>query len=228
MQSGLYLPVLTRVNKILMITLAVVFLLTSLLSQVGSAGLVQFLALSPLSFFSGHLYQLFTYPLLAQGPIELLFNCLLFWFVGADLERLWGVRNYLIFLAISVIGGGAIYLLFSTLFFSGASLYLSGAAGATSALLVAFAILKPDQVFSFMLIFPMKARYFCLLLIALQLYMGFFSPAAVLAWGHLGAIFSGYLYLVYRAKIKARLRVKSRAHLRVVRPEDQDPPKYWH
>lgn len=225
MQSGIYLPSLTRLNKILIAVMAVSFLLTSILSQLGAS--LFFLGLSPQSFFSGHFYQLATYPLISQGPIEVLFNCLLLWFVGADLERLWGAKRYLSFLGFSALGGGAIFLVISTIFGVG-HLTLTGAAGMTSALLVAFAIINPEQVFSFMLIFPMKAKYFCGLLIALQLYMGIFSPAGVLAWGQLGSIFSGFVLLLYWTKVARGRRKRPQTHLRVVSSNDENPPKYWH
>lgn len=226
MSNGIYLPTLTKCNKIIIIVLVACFLLFSLTSQIMS-GFSNIFALNPGTFFAGFIFQLVTYPLVAQGPIELIFNCLLFWFIGCELEKIWGVKRYLTFLAVSSLGGGIIYLLLAGPLL-GLSLSLSGTTGMTSALLIAYSIINPDQVFSFMLIFPMRAKYFCLLLIALQLYMGIFSPAGVLAWGHLGAMGSGFLYLIFASRLKSRSRPKRKGHLRVVSSDDEEPPKYWH
>ena len=88
-----------------------------------------------------------------------------------------------------------------------------------------------------MLIFPMKAKYFCALLIGIQLYMGFFSPSATLAWGHLGAMFSAFLFMVIVSSPKfknlseiylKKRKNKSKANLKLVDDDDENGPKHWH
>jgi membrane associated rhomboid family serine protease len=219
--------------------MGVIFLLSSILKASGVANLVSLLGLSPAMFFSGHIYEIFTYPFIASGIFDVLFNGLLLWFIGSELESQWGMRRYIYFLLTCTIGSGIIYLLVSSLFLSGENLFsypLYGMHGAGSALCLAYAVLYPDRIFTFMLIFPMKAKYFCMILIGMLLFNGFFTPAKVLAWGHLGAMAFGYgwMMLISSQKWKSmntpsmpKKRPKSKANLRIVEDDDEKPPKYW-
>ncbi len=230
--QGVHLPKMTTVNKVLIIALGGSFLLDSMLKAAGGVNLVALLGLSLNGILSGMVYQFVSYPFIGRGLIEVLFNGLILWFIGCELESLWGRKRYIQFLASSALGGGLVFVVLSFLIFGNQSVIaLTGMAGMASALLLGYAILYPDRVFTFMLIFPMKAKYFCLLLVGIQLYMGFFSPAAALAWGHLGSMACGILYMVVVSRkkqgtTKRSLRRKS-SHLSIVKDDDKTP-KYWH
>ncbi|MBT7610111.1 MAG: rhomboid family intramembrane serine protease [Bacteriovoracaceae bacterium] len=189
------LPKLSLINKSIIITTVVLFLLNTILSKSGMS-LYQFLGLSSPGFLKGYVWQVLTYPFISTGLLEVVFGCIMIWFIGSELETMWGRKRYCYFLLFTLVGGGLSFLFMNTVFF-GAAAVLSGLAGATSALCLAYAIIFPDREFTFMLIFPMKAKYFCGILIAMSLYQGVFSGAggAVLAWGHLGAMLFGYLYM---------------------------------
>ena len=100
---GIHLPKLTPLNKILIIITASSFFLQSILAKTGAAFVLNYVPLVPAQFFSGHIYELITYPFLAQGVFEVLFECLLFWFVGSELESIWGKKLYAKFLIVVVI-----------------------------------------------------------------------------------------------------------------------------
>ena len=240
-QSQIQIPTLSKVNKYLLITMGVLFLLSSIMKASGGVGLVTHLGLSPAMFFSGHIYEIVTYPLIAGGIFDILFNGLLLWFIGSELESQWGTVRYCSFLVSSTLGAGLIYLLVGTVFLSDSGLYgypLYGMHGAGAALCLAYAVLYPDRIFTFMLIFPMRAKYFCMILVGMLLFNGFFTPGKVLAWGHLGAMAFGYgwMHLISSPKWKSfaakqeknmKMRSKSKANLRIVKDDDEKPPKYW-
>jgi membrane associated rhomboid family serine protease len=189
------LPKISLINKSIIIATVVLFLLNTILAKTG-VSLYQYLGLSSPGFLKGFVWQVFTYPFMSTGLMEVVFGCIMIWFIGSELETMWGKKRYTYFLLFTWVGGGLMFLVMNTIFF-GAAAVLSGLAGATSALCLAYAIIFPDREFTFMLIFPMKAKYFCGILIAMSLYQGIFSGAggAVLAWGHLGAMLFGYLYM---------------------------------
>jgi len=248
--QSIYTPPLTKLNKILIIISVGLFILSSVLPA-----FTPHLGLSAHGFFSGHLYQLITYPFVSRGLLEIVFNCLLLWFIGSELESQWGLKRYSSFLASAALGAGLVYLFVSFVFFQGKAVYtfpLMGLHGVCSALLLAYAILYPNRIFSFMLVFPVKAKWFCGILIFMELYSGFFSPAGAQAWGHLAAMFTGYSFMLVvsshwwrerkahsRAAAERQKRVQ-KSHLSVVkndplddengpRRDDQDErPKYWH
>jgi membrane associated rhomboid family serine protease len=220
-----------------MITLIVFFVLQSALSMLIALPLDVMLGLSAKHFLSGYFFQLLTYPLVGRGLIEVIFNGLMFWFIGCELEERWGRVRYISFLVASAIGGGLFYIIITGFIFQSDMLFslpLTGLSGVVGSLLLAYAIIYPDKIFTFMLIIPMKAKYFCMLLIGILLYMGIFSPSGVQSWGHLGAMLSGFFYLVWITRSQAmtlkKLNTKRKSgHLRIIENEDKtNPPKYWH
>lgn len=255
----IHMPNLGFVNKVLIILSVTFFVIESILTKMSGISLIPYFGLSAGTFSKGFIWQLVTYPLFGRGLLEVVFGCLLLWFIGCGLEDIWGRKRYLWFLIFSTVGAGIIYLATSFLFFGGSPVYflsLTGLAGVTASLCLAYAILFPDQTFTFMLLFPMKAKYFCAILIGMSLYQGFFSPSGALAWGHLGGMAFGYLYMFmvahpsFRTWVpggvvpkggsgsgkkefvdpwSAKARKKKKNHLSLVEEEDDDDkPKYLH
>ncbi len=220
-------PQLSFVNKILIIFLVAAFILQSIFPTIG-----QFLMLSS-SVFTGHVYQIFTYPLVGGGIFEVAFNCLLFWLIGSELENLWGRKKYVLALLIGTIGGGLTYVATSAFFPSVGPLY--GLSGLVTLLMVCFAVLYPHALFSFMFLIPIKAKYFAMLIIGIELYMGFFSASGVSTFAHLGGVALGYLFIFQLPKLKKRkpkgrlVLIKGLKNGEENRNNDDDfPPKYWH
>lgn len=243
MQSSFQLPTLSKINKILIIAMVSMFLLSSLLSLSAGIHLVSILGLSLNGLLQGMVFQLITFPLVEQHLLGVLFNGLILWFIGSELEWRFGPRQYVLFL-LSTLLGGALFFLIVTALFSLPLVPLSGLAGLASGLCLAYAVFYPDRLFTFMLIFPMKAKYFCLLIIAISLYNGFFSPGRAGAWAQLGMMAGAFLWVVFKtpegrallgmslAKMRKNSEVRKKpqaSHLKLVKKEDEDePPKYWH
>ncbi|MCK5882995.1 MAG: rhomboid family intramembrane serine protease [Bacteriovoracaceae bacterium] len=235
MNGGIHLPQLSKTNKVIIIAMVAAFLLGSIMKEFADFQFATLLGLSTANILRGNILSPFSYPFIGTGLMEVVFNGMLFWFIGSELEPLWGRKRYLTFMAVSLLGGALIFLFLQFMFMGTSLLSLTGMAGVTSSMLVAYAILYPDRTFLFMLIFPVKAKYFCMLLIGMQLYMGIFSPSFILAWGHLGAILSGFLYMAYVANAKnfkgmpSFKAKKKKNHLKLVDDEDKsNGPKYWH
>jgi membrane associated rhomboid family serine protease len=146
---------------------------------------------------------------------------------------LWGRKKYLITLLVGTLGGGLTYMVFSAFFPTIGPLY--GPSGLITLLMVSYAVLYPHALFSFMFLIPIKAKYFAMLIIGIELYMGFFSPSGISTLANLGGVAAGYLYLFKLPKIKKR-RPKGNLYLikglkngEENRNNDDDfPPKYWH
>ena len=242
-QSQIYLPKLTNINKFLIILASSCFILEFILSKTSSIYLGSILGLSAEHIRSGHLYSLITYPFLSRSIIEVILNCLMLWLMGSEFEANWGSKRYLNFILTVVIGGGLLYLGVSFLFFSGSPVFsfpLVGLSGIVSSLCVAYAVIFPDRVFSFMMIIPIKARYFCMILVAISLYQGLSGPMGVGAWGQLGGIISAYLFMILVSNRNFKLLSekmgkmtqlkkvkKSKAKLTIVKDDNEEPPKYW-
>ena len=199
--------------------------------------------LSADKFFSGHVYTMITYPFFSRSIIEVILNCLMLWLMGSEFEANWGTKRYLNFILTTVLGGAGFYLGVVALFFQGSAVFsfpLIGFAGIVGALCLAYAVIYPDRIFSFLMIIPVKAKYFCMILVVISLYQGMAGPTGVGAWGQLGAIASAYLFMIaishrnFKAladkmsKMTQKRPVKkSKAKLSIVKDDNDEPPKYW-
>ncbi len=237
--NSFHAPPLTAFNKALLILVSALFLLDSVLQLSFSFSLAPYLGLSLTAIQSGWLTQLLTYPLLQTGLMGLLFNGLCLWFLGGELELTWGRKFYLKYIFICYFFSGLIFLTINYFFFAGhlqASWPLLGLSGVTFSLLVAYGLLFSERYLSFMFLFPIKAKYFCLLLGAVEAYQAFFSTFGRTSWAHLFSMMIGFLYLQspqLKQKIKSmggQKKKRTRTHLKIVDLEKgpDDKPRYWH
>lgn len=191
-------PSMSRYNKIIVITFVAMFVLSSVLKQTEIMSLPYWLGLSPKAILSGKVWTFFTYALIPHSLMECLFDGLIFWFIGSELENLWGEPRYLSFLLITILGAACIYLGLGFFVFSQSPLFsfpYTGPAGLASTMCVAYGILFPKRTMYFFF-FPMEARWFVTILVGVNLYNGFFSNGGILAWAQIAAMVSGVLWMV--------------------------------
>lgn len=230
-------PTLTKINKIILIASGVFFLLHSILKAVGAFNLVGVLGLSAAGLSNGLIFQLLTYPLVETNLMSFLFNGLVVWFIGSEMEGQWGSKIYLRFILITILSVGLIFSLVNFVFLNGTysfSTPIHGLTGINFAMLMAYAVLYPDRQMSLMMIFPMRARTFCLILAGIEAYMALFSNLTA-SWAHLLAMGISYLIIRFQTQPLVRkalnasfeTKKRSKSHLYVVKDEDQKPPKFW-
>lgn len=230
-------PKLTKINKIILITTGICFLGAAILKAIGAFSLVSLLGLSGNGLFQGLIYQLITYPFVEVQLMSVLFNSLIIWFIGSELEAQWGQKIYIRFLLLTVIGVGLVFSLVNLVFFFGTPVYfisLHGLSGINFALLIAYSLLFPDRQMAFMMIFPMKARTFCWILVGIEVYVAIFTSVTS-SWAHLLAMGISFLIIHFQNKPLIRKvlqaswspRSGKKKHLYVVKDDDQKPPKYW-
>lgn len=145
------------------------------------------------------LWELVTYMFLHQGVFHILFNMLALWMFGAELERLWGSREFLKFYFVTGVGAGLLTVLVSLLPFGfAAPLYTSiiiGASGAIYGLLLAYGLRFPDRPIYMYFVFPVPAKYFVLLMGLLAFYASIAERSDIANVTHLGGLLVAYLYL---------------------------------
>jgi membrane associated rhomboid family serine protease len=193
------------------------------------------------------LWQIVTYMFLhSTGVFHVLFNMLTLWWFGTELEGRWGPRFFLNYYLVCGIGSGILYVLGTLLYYlaSGNALPLTaplvGASGATFGILLAYGILFGERQIYFMMLFPMPAKYFVMIIGFVELVTlldsGMGNKTANLA--HLAGIAVGFVYLALVAQIRARKAAggsKRGRRLKLVvnnereAPKDKDSkgPKYW-
>ncbi len=229
-------PKMTKTNKMILIVAAAGFILQALLTAVGALSLTSILGLSSAGLARGFIFQFITYPFVDAHFMSVLFNGLVLWFIGSELESSWGEGIYRRFLGINILAVGIIYSLVSFLLFFGTSLHYSvlvGLTGLNYALLISYAMLYPDREMLLMMLFPVKARYFCLILAAIEFYFAFTS-SGLSSWAHILSMAVAFILIKYQTQpvIKRILnpspaRPKSKAKLSIVKDDKENPPKYW-
>jgi rhomboid family protein len=137
-------------------------------------------------------WQFVTYLFVHAGPLHILFNMLVLWMFGCDLERIWGLKKFLQYYFLSGVGAGLCSYLVGPL----SSVPTVGASGAIYGLLLAYGILFADRIIYLYFLFPIKAKYFVLIMGALEFYAAIAtSGSGVSHTAHLGGMIFGYVYL---------------------------------
>ncbi|WP_374429017.1 rhomboid family intramembrane serine protease [Ideonella dechloratans] len=188
------MPPMPPMTKALLLICTAVFCAQALLG--GYLPLTAWLALWPLGSGNFMPWQLITYAFLHADLGHIFFNMLGLWMFGSELERLWGGKRFLQFMAAGVLSAAACQLIISPLFGSYAPTI--GISGGLFALLLAYGMLFPDR--TIMPLFPpipMKARTFVLVFGLLELGMGVAGMMGVAHFAHLGGMLGGWLMIRY-------------------------------
>jgi membrane associated rhomboid family serine protease len=169
------------------------------------------LALAPWQVLErGYLWQLVSYLFLHGGLTHILFNMFTLWMFGVELERDWGTRAFLKYYFLCGVGAGLCVIAANVLWGDPYTRTL-GSSGAIYGLLLAYGLLYPDRTVLFSFLFPIKAKYFVLIIGAIA-FLGSFGAAGsgISHVAHLGGMLFGYALLKSRRPAR---RPRSRAGL---------------
>jgi membrane associated rhomboid family serine protease len=147
----------------------------------------------------GWVWQIASYLFVHNDIVHLLFNMLIVWMFGVDLERRWGAAAFTKFYFICGIGAGLTVLGVSLLPFEPTRAIYAvstiGASGACYGLLMAWALIFPTREILLFFLFPMQARYAVLIFGAIAFFSGVSAGGTIAHFAHLGGLVVGYLYL---------------------------------
>lgn len=228
------------VKSLIFINIGIWFFLVLIFQKYFASGplIFQTFGLLPASVLKYQFWQVFTYMFLhASGLFHLLFNMFVLWMFGSELERRWGSRLFLTYYLFSGVGAAVIYTIGCLVYvyaFSGSAIGILakpviGASGAVFGLLLAYGLIYSERIIYFMMLFPIKARHFTLLIAGIELVTilenGFSGPIANLA--HLGGLVSGFVFLkgreyLQRSQLKRLRKSRSgRSRLKVLENSDE-------
>jgi membrane associated rhomboid family serine protease len=192
----------------LLITNTALFLLYFFAVRTGLGGVFLHFGLVPAQVVNTFaVWQLFTYMFLHDpfGFGHILFNMLTLWMFGKDLEVAWGTRRFLKFYFLCGVGAG-VCVVIANYFFGAPYIYTRtiGASGAIYGLLMAFGMTWPDSTVLFSFLFPIKAKYFVMIIGAIAFLSSFGANSQVSNVAHLGGMLFGYAYLKYEHLVGGR------------------------
>lgn len=171
----------------------------------------------------GAVWQLLTYAFLHATPMHLLWNMLVVWMFGTEIEIAWGSRRFVAYYLVCAAGAA----LASTAVAPRSPTVTVGASGAVFGILAAFAALFPNRPVLFMLLFPMRAKYFVVILAGLQLALFAEGSGGVAYAAHIGGLLTGLFYLAvayHKVRLPRRRRTAPpgrRPRLSVVAPPEE-------
>lgn len=144
-------------------------------------------------------WQPVTYMFLHGGVFHILFNMLILWMFGTELERTWRSEYFAKYYFVSGVGAAVTTIVLSFTPFFGDGVYFSltiGASGAVYGVLLAFALYFPHRPILLFFFFPVPAKYAVMIMGGISLYSAVGSGGGGVAHTtHLGGLLAGYLYL---------------------------------
>ena len=177
---------------------ALMFIATCINQNYMVATFAMFFPTSP--FF--HWWQPVTHLFMHGGFWHIFLNmwCLLMF--GSALERSIGSRKFVLFYFVAGLGAVAVHTLVQYLQGPILNVPTLGASGAIYGIQIGYAMLYPNDIWT--LVFPpvsLKAKWFVLIFIAIELFTGITGTAdGVAHFAHLGGALFGFLLMLYWKK----------------------------
>ncbi len=201
----LYTPGFPPGVKWLLIVNIAIFVIGYFAGLLGIDRYLGYFALSPYQVVHyGMIWQLATYMFLHGGFGHIIWNMLGLWMFGANVETTWGTRRFLNFYFFCGIGAGLCVVVLNYLLPWGNPVIPTlGSSGAIFGILMACALLFPDQEVLFGFLIPIKMKYFVMIFGAVAFLMSFQPSNGVSNFAHLGGLLFGYLFV---RKMRARPR----------------------
>jgi membrane associated rhomboid family serine protease len=178
----------------------------------------------------------------AMNPFHVVFNMLMLWWLGGELEQRWGSKFFLTYYLASGFGAAVIYTIVVAIvgLFGPApwTAPVVGASGAIFGLMLAYGIIFGERIVYFMMLFPMRAKYFVMILGGIEvvtLLNNGIGGSDVANLAHVGGIISGFLFLrgftFFQQRKWRKASGKRGRGLKLVvnndTKKDENGPKYW-
>ncbi len=155
----------------------------------------------PLAIGKLWLWQFVTYMFLhsVESPWHIIFNMLVLWMFGSEVERAMGTRKFLTMYFTAGIFAGIFCCLFTP------ENPIIGASGAIFAVEIAFAMFFPNATIIFFM-FPIKAKYLVMVFAGITVISCIVPSSGNTAhFAHLGGLIYGFLFIRYEPRFSSFL-----------------------
>lgn len=151
----------------------------------------------PLAIGKLWLWQFVTYMFLhsVSDPWHIIFNMLVLWMFGSEVEKAMGTRRFLTMYFTAGIFAGIFGCLFTP------NNPILGASGAIFAVEIAFAMFYPNATIIFF-VFPIKAKYLVTIFAGITVFNCLMPTGGNVAhFAHLGGLLYGFLFIRYEPRL---------------------------
>jgi len=139
------------------------------------------------------IWQPLTYMFIHGDFFHLFMNMFVLWMFGSEMESIWGSKEFLKYYFITGIGSGTIWLLLNI---GNPISVLIGASGAIYGVLIAYGLMFPNRKVLIYFLFPIKVKYFVLLLGAIAFISSIGDTGSNISHlTHLSGMLIGFIYL---------------------------------
>lgn len=232
------------VKTLIIVNVVIWFVVQVLGEKFGGLPISRYFSLIPASvIYEFQIWQLVTYMFLHTFSVtHILFNMLMLWFMGTELEQRWGKKFFLTYYLATGAGAALIYVAGTFIYYlirpdvTALVVPVMGASGAVFGLMLAYGILFGERTIYLFGAFPIKAKFFVLVMGAIEvssLLTADVNGGDVAYLCHIGGLLSGYLILVgwtrfQRLQWNMKGKKKGR-NLRLVvdNEKSEKTPKYW-
>ena len=165
------------------------------------------------------IWQFVSYLFLHGGIFHLVFNMLVLWMFGTEIERFWGLKRFLHFYFFCGIVAGVVTALVSY----GVNIPIIGASGAIFGVLAAFGLLFPETIIFVFFVFPMKAKHAVLLFAGIELLVVMSERLHGLgSLAHLSGMVAGYVFIRHENLFRRAWNLKRERKRTVVLVHDRE------
>ncbi len=176
------------------------------------------------TIFSFQIWRVFSYLFIHGDFLHLLFNLLILYFVGCEVEKYLGTKSFYLYYFICGVGGGCLVSIFSH-----NSIHpIVGSSGSIFGLLYSLSVFRPTSKVYLYFIFPIKISTLINILILSSLFGIIFLPNSQISHiTHLCGIISGHFFFYwgdYSLYIKKYFFSKSNrnSHLHITNDSDKE------
>jgi membrane associated rhomboid family serine protease len=147
------------------------------------------------TFIKGQVWRLLTYMFMHDtvSPLHILFNMLVLWMFGVELENLWGARRFSVFYIVCGIGSGLFSVI--SIFTSAVNTPVIGASGAVLGVITAYALFYPQRQILLFFVLPVNIRIFVLGYALYSVYGALVPHGNISHLTHLGGIIVALFYV---------------------------------
>jgi membrane associated rhomboid family serine protease len=169
----------------------------------------------------GWAWQVFTYMFLHGSFIHLFFNMYALLLFGRPLEQRWGKHRFLMFYFFTGVGAGIVT--FAWNLFSNPYIPTIGASGAVFGVMLAFGLEFPDVMLLLFFLIPIRARYAAFIFGGIELLMIISgSMRGIGHFTHLAGLLFGYIYYVWRVKVRYSVKPTIKDRMQQARVQKQN------
>jgi membrane associated rhomboid family serine protease len=126
-------------------------------------------------------------------PLHILFNMLVLWMFGIELENLWGTRRFTVFYLVCGIGSGLFSII--SVFTPALTISVIGASGAVLGVITAYASYFPQRQILLFFVLPVNIRIFVLGYALYSVYGALIPHGNISHLTHLGGIIVALFYV---------------------------------